>query len=1275
MKPIQRIRFLALTIVLFICTFLSVALDLKAEQRVDRVVDYPSSMATWEVQVEGNNLVIHNYDKRRTSSTAYRTIGFTISRCKRNVTLDQNNPTAMLSNGTATEWIALPVYEDAVSEEPEYVLCSDGVVVDHTKWSFPITEMINKMRSEGYYDWADEVQGAFIDKTITDTVWLKFDSIMVVTYYTEANPEGVQQGTYGFSLKRTIEGTCYTNTPLQSNAPENPDALIRAKSWSAKAIPKIKYHYNRFFSSNDTITPTPPPTDPDSNPYFGSARSVYETKNYSSEFDISKAIPAGEDVTNMVSASSFNGTVSISEKTESKDYTITRTYYTTTSGEKKLQKKYVYVGGWIDAYGDWHGNGNYYHSPIPGVGLVLVGWGNGDWIIDYVWETEEGEVETVLATVTYKFRATAYFDTLDTCNIGALESVTVYNNAYPGGQIQYSKYASGPLCLTKTNVSLEVAKHGSNRSTFTDITAIEASKKIYVESASDLETAKATERKAIIDKIGGGISTYNDKLVVIDNTIRQEFMMDTPVGGGVVTDLNNTSLTYSYGTKASASNKAYGLMANGTVDNFINNLRPKRNQACVTVTIPSDTQNLDFPTGIKAVYRNLTDNSVMEYAAGNNFFAGSDSIYAHVMNGGVLSKHNGGDPDDGYPIRVHTPIVAPIKIVFSDLTPAIEKTQLVTEKINTTANYQLLLDRQYYIEWDNENWVSSLYGANLQGYENVFDKYVQKKMVRFPFTVVYEGITYETNASGYTPWILVKAPSSYDIPWNVGLSNTDIEAYKSNNHWQMTPFYIPSFAEDCGWAGVDKFVEVAVYAKNFTSTDLSNDDASSVNLVTQNTLTSQYIATTKRQVQLSGWIYDFSVVGTTNNAMYTGNGLDAKDIFTKNLPFSFAKIRSELKVGTKNRLGTPNIRALADGMYFPSPLDLKQQIPLRNGASLAFSNLGEVWLGQPFAFTLKTMGSLNGKNDSIHIEPSFRYITENGEVLDSKNGEMKMYVVTDNGKTMDIREFDPTDTSLYRPNSISLNDGMFEESFYDGTDSFVGPTGHYLQVGNWATNTANQENALNAAAGYFGSSVSAADIMSRKTYSYNLNHIKIPSTLRYMAGEYEQLQMNDGKMYDRNTSTNTLLTYWDTISNYTTTTETKFINSIQQWQSAYVVPTNIYIVDTRTVGGAAFDIMDYIENQTQFSWSTDPIVESKNGKLIIGFDILAYKNGVPYLTYGGGGNNMWLTEEPSVKEGIEPPIPPVPPVPPIIPDETEVVVVNMSKKITDYVEPGIQNIN
>ena len=54
---------------------------------------------------------------------------------------------------------------------------------------------------------------------------------------------------------------------------------------------------------------------------------------------------------------------------------------------------------------------------------------------------------------------------------------------------------------------------------------------------------------------------------------------------------------------------------------------------------------------------------------------------------------------------------------------------------------------------------------------------------------------------------------------------------------------------------------------------------------------------------------------------------------------------------------------------------------------------------------------------------------------------------------------------------------------------------------------------------------------------------------------------------------------------------------------------------------------------------------------------------------------MWLTEEPSTKEGIEPPVPPVPPVPPIIPDETEVVVVNMGKKITDYVEPGIQNIN
>lgn len=1298
MKAIKKFIVFSLAAILFLSTFVLTPVNASAweEGRVDRTIDVRlKDLTTWSVYREGDYLVIDNYDQKRTSKYGYRTIGFTLSRCKRGVELDQNHPYDMLYNGTATEWIALGIYEDSIIEDPEYIKTLDNKIVDHTRWKIPLSNVYQTIVAcyGASSDWAAEVKAAYIDKTLLDPVYLKFDSIMVTVKYDDVlYPDGIEEGKYNFNGKRVAVGTCYTNTPPESSNPQGP---TRLKNIGWKNPSTIDFHYNRFFSSLETTPPAP--VTPDPSIYYGAAQHVYDTLNYSTEFNISKAIPAGEEVTNMVMASSFNGSVKVEPKSESKEYTITRTFYTKESTQASFSMVGdcvifrlggeldkcdpgepgsfpAYYGGWLGStvYFKYVGAGKGHYASVPAgdysyIGGKYIQTGPYTGYYKKVGEASSGK-EVDLETVTYKFKATAYYQALTQCNIAAIDSVTVYNNAFPGGCIVYDTSR-----LSNHNVTLNNEIHTGSHCTFADISSIVASKRIETTRAG-LENAKTTEKQNIIKAIGEGIYAKNDKLEVVDNGITQKFMSDTSVQGGTVTD-TTLNVTYSVGEKASEkSGVAYGTLANGNLTNFINNLKAKRSQAMTTVTIPVSTQNLDFPTGIKVTYREIQNSSVtQDYVAGKNFFASGDSIYDHVPNSGLGSEHNGGDPDDGYPIRVHTPVVAPIKIVFNDLTDAIENTQLVTSAVNLNANFQLLVDRQYYLEWDNSSWFSQIYGT-VEGYENVFDRYVSKKMMRFPFTVVYNGVCYETLNTGYTPWILVQEPFSTEMNWNVGLTDDDIKQYKSVNHWQMTPFYIPSFANDIGWAGTEKYVEVAVYARNFNSSDLANGDVS-VDVIRENSEKTQYIATSKRQVQLSGWIYDFSVVGTTNSAMYTGNNLDSKDIFSKNAPFSFAKIRSELKVGTKNRLGTPNIRALADGMYFPSPLDLKQQIPLRNGASLAFSNLGEVWLGQPFAFTLKTMGSLNGKNDSIHIEPSFRYITENGEVLDSKNGEMKMYVVTDNGKTMDIREFDPTDTSLYRPNAISLNDGMFEESFYDGTDSFVGPTGHYLQVGNWATNTANQENALNAAAGYFGSSVSAADIMSRKTYSYNLNHIKIPSTLRYMAGEYEQLQMNDGKMYDRNTSTNTLLTYWDTIANYTTTTETKFINSIQQWQSAYVVPTNIYIVDTRTVGGAAFDIMDYIENQTQFSWSTDPIVESKNGKLIIGFDILAYKNGAPYLTYGGGGNNMWLTEEPSTKEGIEPPVPPVPPVPPIIPDETEVVVVNMGKKITDYVEPGIQNIN
>lgn len=1418
----QMLFSLFLAVIILACSLLSYHVSEAATY-----VTYDSSYATWNVELANGEIIIHNYDKTRSSSIAYKTIGFTVSRCK----LGQ----AELYNGTASEWIALDIVDNYILEDPEQVITTDNKQFTHTKWTISLQSICDEMIRLGFYDWANEVKACYIDKTMTDqVVYLKFDSIMCTVIYSDTYPLGIRSGNYDCKNRRVLNGTVYTNTPLESNLPEthkNPYQLKHAYAWANPS--SIDHHYNRYLPESNATGGNPSGGTPLPGVAYGSPVALYETKNYSNVYNISKAIPSGEKVNNAVSASSVNGNIGVQNKTETKDYSVNYRYYyleknmvynyvyigniyiyqyvgsnniyTYVGSESKYKYTYVrptigytqknggsyimtssgpkYVGpgkgtheqttfhhGDYNSAGNYVGpgkgdykreydgtqgkgsyryngdgtytyvgpnNGEYEHSKVGngdynkisagsygyvgegngaftsagkfvghGYGdyrenhapsYVHVGSNNGEYIRiqikggDYnksgdvytqvgqlngnyyreeVWDGTYKEVD--IETHTFNYTASITYQYINSVNIQAIDSMTVNNGAFPGGSIDYTKTE-----LTNTNVSASLIMRSqsainagrgwdtissgvnlagynftpnSNHYSFPS-EALLSNKSIQLDkdyTTAELTTQKNNDAKSIRDLIGNNLKSRNDAFTLNDNGTVVVFMQDTECSGGKVYDATNT---WTYGTQASDSIYRYG--ANGqTLDSYINNLKAARATSAKQVTIPVATQNLDYPTGMTASYTSLFHTGDITLYAGQNYYPTGDSIYNHVMSGGVLSEHNGGDPNDGYPIRVHTPVVSPFEIVFNDLSPAVEDTQLTSTQYNTSAEYQLLLDRSYYIKWDNNLWLSNIYGD--VNYGDVFDRYVAKKTVRFPFAVVYNGTLYEVNASGYTPWIEVQRPDDYTDAWDSGVN---VDNYESNNHWKMTPFYIPSFAEEGGWIGNNKTVEVAVYAYNFTGTDISDDLENAVNIIITNGAVSDYIATTKKQVQLSGWMYDFTIVGTSNQAMYTGTGLTSTNIYDKIGNISLAALKFELKTGVKNRLGTTNIRYLSDGTVNNAWSTL-QTIPMREGQSFAFSNLGKVWKGQTFAYTIKTISNLNGKNDYIRITPAFKYVTPSGEVLSSETGDFKMYEVTDTY----IKEFDPSDISIANGNYVTLSNSMFDQSYYDTSDKYSNQ-----QLGDWVTASVNKENSNNAATGYY-SSITKEEFMSRPILSYNLDSIYIPASLRYMSGEYEQLQINDGKSYDRVTGTTTLKTYWDTISNYTTDKETNFKYSMQQWQSCYVVPSNVYIVDTRGVGGATFDIYDYIEHQQYFNWEECPIVTKDDGQLIIGFDITAYRDGTPYLEYDGGNNilnphpnDMWDTEESEET-------------PPII-EEDDVAIVDMSKSITDYYESAIMNIN
>lgn len=1371
-------------------------------------VSYDSSYATWNVEIANDSIVIHTYDKTRTSSTAYKTLGFTVSRCK----IGQEE----LINGTASEWVAIDLAD--ITEEPEQVITTDNKLFTHTQWSFPLQKVYEEAVRLGFTDWANEIKAYYIDKTATDNiVYLKFDSIMCVVEYTDTYPDGLFSGEYDCRNRRVWSGTCYTNTPLESNLPENqknPYVLQHARGWANPA--PIAHHYNRYLPESNPSLPAGGVPGGVPGGTLSAPVSLYETKNYSTIYNISKAIPSGEAVTNAVSASSINGSIGVSTQTATQTYSVTNRYYRMVptieyeyqyvgtinvyehkgfsypyvgsrdsydlvyvspsinyvpsgSGDYKATPSgIVYVGGGkgnlrrvVVHKGDYNssdvyvgaGNGDYKRNPKrvmngdynadhqyvgpgngeytqrgngeyikisngawsyvgPGNGEynaegVYVGYGRGSYIESpastyhyvganrgnysmrtvnrgdskqltantyqylgpmqgtYYRKEVEGDLyhEEEITTKTFTFTASVQYQYINSVNLEVIDSMSVYNTAFPGGVINYPKSSLSNTNVTATLLlrSASAAASGRTWDTISNGTnlagynfspntshysfpsvSLYANKSVqmpYNYTTAQLQAQIDADARAIRDSIGNNSKSSNDGFTLNDNGSSIVFMQNTECTGATITDGVNT---WNYGNQAATSSYRYG--ANGqTIDSYISNLNATRATSNRTVTIPVQTQNGDHPTGMTATYGNLFGTGTNTYSAGKNY-GYADSIYAHVMSDGVLSEHNGGDPNDGYPIRVHTPVLSPFEIVFNDLTPAVETTQLVTTQLNSSSEYQLLLDRSYYVKWDNNLWLSNIYGD--VNYGDVFDRYVAKKEIRFPFAVVYNGKLYEVNASGYTPWITVLRPDDYTDAWDSGV---DISKYESNNHWKMTPFYIPSFADEGGWPGNDKYIEVAVYAYNFTGTDIADDDENSVNIIITNGAVSDYIATTKKQTQLSGWMYDFTIVGTSNKSIYTGEDLTSKNVYDKIGNLSLAELKFELKSGTTNRLGTPNIRYLSDGTV-NNAWNILQTIPMRNGQSFAFNNLGQVWKGQTFAYTIKTISNLNGNNDSLRITPSFKYVNSAGEVLDESAGEFKMYEVTDTS----IKEFNPSDISIADGNFISLSSDIFDQSYYDTSDMYGNQ-----QLGDWVTASVNKENANNSAIGYY-STVTKQEFMTRPILSYNLNSIYIPHYLRYMSGEYEQLEMNDGKSYDRTTGTTTLKTYWNTITNYTSATEERFKTSMQQWQSAYVVPSNVYIVDTRSVGGSSFDIYSYIDSQDHFSWEDCPIAIKDEGQLIVGFDIIAYRDGTPYLEYEGG-NNMWQTESSTET-------------PPTI-EEDDVAIIDMERSITDYYEPAIHNIN
>ncbi len=614
---------------------------------------------------------------------------------------------------------------------------------------------------------------------------------------------------------------------------------------------------------------------------------------------------------------------------------------------------------------------------------------------------------------------------------------------------------------------------------------------------------------------------------------------------------------------------------------------------------------------------------------------------------------------DGYekyePLFVHTPVISPVTIKDDEGNTIPDNgkghTELISE--DEDAWYQLRLDTDYIMHWDSMTHREIL-GYGDSGDPSKYDKYTQDKWMKFPFEVLYNGTFYELESDGYTDWIQIKRPSSW----------TDTE----NNHWLDTPIYIPSYASELT---EDKYIYYKVEAINVDG-DLAEHyreeqekGNTSFDLVIADD-GAKYVATYKIPVQLSGWLYDFTITGTTNADIYTGDTEGSSTI-------AFSNTKTEKKSGIYNRIGGTALRYLVDGTLNNSWNEL-YTVPLTNGKSEVLGGEGAVWKGQTVSFSLKTMSNMwddNGNKDRIEIIPTFTYVDNSGNVLDSS--EIKVLYDNPDGSGTYIEYGSTKDTISSNWTKTCIGSDMQDGAYYTEamTDTENGGSADKYHFGDWATFTAEEYNKEHSLTG--DDEYTADNILNSYHSSYCLSHIILNPSLRLLSGEWEELSWNiedTGKEYDE------VLRYCDLDgddledSGWSEDYSERFRKSIQTWYGEYHIPENLYVVNLNDYPD--FEIESYMTTASEgLGITAEDEAFLEGGYLIVNFDIYAYMDGDAHLKYiaSSDDGNMWNIEgysnTPSTSDTT-----------PITSyEDGDVLVIDLDKSVTNKYTSGIYNIN
>ena len=577
---------------------------------------------------------------------------------------------------------------------------------------------------------------------------------------------------------------------------------------------------------------------------------------------------------------------------------------------------------------------------------------------------------------------------------------------------------------------------------------------------------------------------------------------------------------------------------------------------------------------------------------------------------------------DGYksnePIVVHSPVIAPVVIKESDK----GETQTALE----SPFAQLKLDGTYKITFEWKNLYKDIVGYAKGYHEDQTEgltEYVKEKMVRFPFPVILKVNGTEkyidNSNSGYTEWI-----------------------HLDEAQWKEFEFYIPTWAktglyydDNLGgtFTGRDDVIHAAIEIRCIANNSVNDglhgylpDDSAILDYVPvfekyeSGESKENYVATYKYPVQISGWMYGFTII-TTNDQ--TSNGGD--DYEEDNL-FNYVKEKRDLIVGPYNRFGTDGVRLINGGDYIANWKNYT--LPLTTGKS-PYKMMGTVRQGTDFSFELKTI--LGGERDisvnggiipadkiKVEVTPSFRYYSADGTLYEGNSIEV-LYPTVDAQYTKIGSAYDTPKNSGLKG---TLGDPQFDWA-------------HCMDIHNPICSYSYIADRFKCGAYTNAFAVTAQILTGRQTPQYSdmesirdkqtqygsLSKLELPSSTMLYSGDEAELKVNE------TTNAESALRYNAGLP--TINAQKRFSASMQTWYGKYRIPYNLHVRIVKEPDGTRPGTFEeYMNEHGSFEDPSD--VFETDGYLVLNFDIKLYveRNGEWQLetSYSNGKLDMWERE-------------------------------------------------